>query len=266
MTDPHDSAEQLANVSADLTTLADAQACVRIDAAERSTETVGSVLGRYRALTGLTERQLAEWLGIVDLLERLGIRQDAPWIWMTTDGPITPEHARWRINGFFPEQHIPFDPDLTGAFANFSLELLGVVLKEDDPRYGLPYSLTDQPLDVRFIRTRWQRSVLYVQYTATEHKQDVAIHGAFLKRRAKDRAKDRAKVWAARDLIITGLQPGRPPEATGNKQAHWRARVTAIGEPAARVEYYRAEPRGPGRYDWWDNNILRWLRRQKHIQ
>ena len=60
MTDQHDSAEQLANVSADLTALADARARVRIDAAERDTDTVGFVLGRYRAQAGLTERELAD--------------------------------------------------------------------------------------------------------------------------------------------------------------------------------------------------------------
>ena len=66
----------LANVSTDLTTLADARARVRIDAAERDPDTVGSVLGRYRARGGLTERELAAWLGIdlpvlADLAEEL---------------------------------------------------------------------------------------------------------------------------------------------------------------------------------------------------
>ena len=64
MTDPHDSAEQLANVSADLTALADARARVRIDAAEHDTDTIGFVLGRYRTHVGLTERELAGCLGI----------------------------------------------------------------------------------------------------------------------------------------------------------------------------------------------------------
>jgi hypothetical protein len=42
--------------------------------------------------------------------------------------------------------------------------------------------------------------------------------------------------------------------------------VQAIGEPAARVEYNATEPRVKGRYTWWDSNIMRWLRRQKHHQ
>jgi hypothetical protein len=76
MNDQHDVADQLVNVSTDLTALADARARVRIDAAERDTDTVGSTLGRYRAQAGLTERELANWLGIglpvlADLAEEL---------------------------------------------------------------------------------------------------------------------------------------------------------------------------------------------------
>jgi hypothetical protein len=64
MTDQHDSTEQLTNVSTDLTALADARARVRIDAAERDPDTVGGVLAQYRAQAGLTEQDLATWLGI----------------------------------------------------------------------------------------------------------------------------------------------------------------------------------------------------------
>jgi len=64
MDDQHDSTEPLANISADLTTLADARARVRIDATEGDTDTVGFVLGQYRTQAGLAERELADWLGI----------------------------------------------------------------------------------------------------------------------------------------------------------------------------------------------------------
>lgn len=63
MTDQHD-AESLANLSADLTAIIDARAQVRIDAAERDPNTVGFALGRYRVRAGLTEQELADWLGI----------------------------------------------------------------------------------------------------------------------------------------------------------------------------------------------------------
>jgi hypothetical protein len=56
--------DQHANVSADLTAVADARARVRLDAAERDADTVGYVLARYRAQAGLTEQELATWLGI----------------------------------------------------------------------------------------------------------------------------------------------------------------------------------------------------------
>jgi hypothetical protein len=59
-----DRADQLVNVSTDLTALADARARVHIDATEGDTDTVGFVLGQYRTQAGLTERELADWLGI----------------------------------------------------------------------------------------------------------------------------------------------------------------------------------------------------------
>jgi hypothetical protein len=62
--DQNDGAEQLTNVSTNLTALADARARVRIDATERDTDTVGFVLGQYRTQAGLAERELADWLGI----------------------------------------------------------------------------------------------------------------------------------------------------------------------------------------------------------
>jgi hypothetical protein len=67
---------QLANLSEDLTSLHNARARVRIGAAEREDDTVGSVLRRYRNQAGLTEQELATWLGIAppvlaDLAEEL---------------------------------------------------------------------------------------------------------------------------------------------------------------------------------------------------
>jgi hypothetical protein len=56
--------DDLANVSTDLSTLRDARARVRIDAAARNADTVGSMLHRYRVRAGLTEHELATWLGI----------------------------------------------------------------------------------------------------------------------------------------------------------------------------------------------------------
>ena len=76
MTNQHDSVDQLANVSTDLTALTDARARVRIDAAERNPNTVGYMLGRYRTQAGLTERELADRLEIdlpvlADLVEEI---------------------------------------------------------------------------------------------------------------------------------------------------------------------------------------------------
>lgn len=75
-------------------------------------------------------------------------------------------------------------------------------------------------------------------------------------------------VWKARSLAFDAdVQIGRPTGPTpGSAQERWLALVDRIGEPAARAQYYAQTPRGPGRYDWWEDNILRALRRRKHRQ
>jgi len=60
---------------------------------------------------------------------------------------------------------------------------------------------------------------------------------------------------------------GRPHGPTrGSAAAHWLDRVAAVGEPAARAEYYAQTPRGPTRFKWWEDHVRRTLRRQKHRQ
>jgi hypothetical protein len=90
MNNQHDSAEQLANVSTALTALADAKARVRIDAAERDTNTVGFVLGQYRAHAGLTEQELTNWLGI-DLATLAELAEEPQPMLIGPDGAILQE-------------------------------------------------------------------------------------------------------------------------------------------------------------------------------
>src|SRR4051812_45557037 len=96
MDDHHDEADQLANVSTDLTALADAKARVRIDAAERDLDTVGFVLGRYRAQAGLTERELADWLGI-DLATLAELAEEPQPLLIGQDGAILQEMGLEQI-------------------------------------------------------------------------------------------------------------------------------------------------------------------------
>lgn len=56
--------DDLANVSSNLTTLANARARVRIDAAATASDTVGSALAAYRTRAGVTVEALADWLGL----------------------------------------------------------------------------------------------------------------------------------------------------------------------------------------------------------
>jgi len=68
--------DDLANVTTNLTSLANAKARVRIDATSGDADTLGSVLAIYRKQAGLNEQGLADWLGldlpsIADLAEEL---------------------------------------------------------------------------------------------------------------------------------------------------------------------------------------------------
>ena len=67
--------DNAANVSANLTALDDARVRVRIDAAERDSDSVGSVLAAYRVRYGLTEQDLASRLGI-GLLSLAGLAEE----------------------------------------------------------------------------------------------------------------------------------------------------------------------------------------------
>jgi hypothetical protein len=197
------------------------------------------------------------------LLERLDINRDSEWVWMTTADRLSPELPRFSVDDGGPRRYVPLDPDDAKAFEEFTLEMLGIRLDEGDPIYGRLSFPEDRPTDVRYIRVRWQRSVLYAEYTATKREHGVAIHGAHLRHSAEERE----RAWDAVGLIFKGPERGRPSGSKrGSKQAHWRGRAQAIGEPAARAEYNTAEPRVAGRYKWWDSNILRWMRRQKHHQ
>ena len=56
--------DDLANVSTNLTALANARARVQIDAAATDADTVGWVLAAHRAGAGVTVEALADWLGL----------------------------------------------------------------------------------------------------------------------------------------------------------------------------------------------------------
>ena len=81
------------------------------------------------------------------------------------------------------------------------------------------------------------------------------------------RHKDITAAEAALRWLETLPPPGvgRPPGATpGSKQEYWRVLAEQIGLPAAHDKYMAETPRGGNRSKWWDDYIVRPMRRPKH--
>jgi len=184
----------------------------------------------------LTDRAAHTPPEISGLLDRLGIGRDDPWVWMTTAGRVSPELPRVRVNDGGPRRYVLLNDGLTTAFDGYSLELLGIRLMKGDRCYGLRQVWEGQPVDVRYMRVRWQRSVLYAEFTATRRERDAAIHGAHLKHTAEDRE----KAWAAMDVIFQGLQRGAPRGKRGPRdpeRRRWWEQAQVIGWDPARDEH-----------------------------
>ena len=93
---------------------------------------------------------------IFGLLERLGIdRFRDPWVWMTTEGTVTPEHARLRVNDGGPSWYDPLYPQDIRTFEGYSFEMLGIRLADEAaPYYGLRQLWSGPPTDVRYVEVR----------------------------------------------------------------------------------------------------------------
>jgi hypothetical protein len=204
---------------------------------------------------------------IFGLLERLGIdRFRDPWVWMTTKDRLSPELPRFRVHDGGPRRYVLLEDEDVAAFDGYSLEMLGIRLAdESDPYYGLHQFWEGHPTDVRFIRARWQRSVLYAEFTATKSEKDAAIRGCHLHHEDKDRK----RAWAAMGLIFRGLQRGAPTgkrgPRSGGEVERWVQRVRQIGETLARAEFKAETEVGRGawsaRYQWWHRNVRPHLQR-----
>jgi len=214
-----------------------------------------------------------------NLLHRLEIELDQPWVWVSTDGPVsrgTP--ARFRLNDGETVLDFPLTDAELDRWDGYRYEMLGLridlrftkMLSEMWGWNGGPISYWgDLYVDMRYQCVRHGRSPLSAEHTIAKYgAPDAAIRGAMLKHSKLDRA----NAWKGMDLLLKGPTRGRPQGPTrGSDAAYWLARVAAlggdeVGEPLARAEYYAQVPRGPARYDWWDDNVLRTIRRRKHRQ
>ena len=172
---------------------------------------------------------------------------------MTTEGTVTAEHARLRVNDGGPSWYDPLYPQDIRTFEGYSFEMLGIRLADEAaPYYGLRQLWSGPPTDVRYVQVCWKRSVLYAEFTATKRKKDAAIHGAHLEHSAEDRE----RAWAAMGLIFKGLKRGlrRGREGTADpERREWWLLAQTVGWDAARAEHKKAG----GKY-------LEWKRIQRH--
>lgn len=151
------------------------------------------------------------------------------------------------------------DPEDAAAFDGYSLERLGIRLAEGDRYYGLLQEWEGYPVDVRYVRVRWQRSPLYAEYTASTREHDAAIRGVHWQHNDEDRK----RAWKARDLIFRGLPRGAPRGKRGPQKGsdveRWVQLGQEIGEGPARAKFKAATPTGRGEweraYQWWWRHV-----------
>ncbi len=128
-------------------------------------------------------------------------------MWITTDGPVSAQHARFRIEGPSTVFCVPLDPKYIAEWDGFSFEALGLSLSIGDRYQGQSQMWGGAPLDVRYMHARFRQSALYAEYIApTFEQKDAAIHGAH----HDHTAKDRVQAWKAMECLVGGLRPGAP--------------------------------------------------------
>ncbi len=149
------------------------------------------------------------------ILGRLGLTPIEPWVWLTTDGPVSPDHARLRVDDGGPPREFPLIRDFLELWDGYSLDLIGIRNEAVQMQLGSRQLWGDLDLDVRYMRVQYRGSPLYVEYLASERDEaDAAIRGAILPHTAEDHK----KASAALDLILERVRskPG-PKPGTGAK-------------------------------------------------
>jgi hypothetical protein len=185
-----------------------------------------------------------------DLLLQVGIDLDEPWVWITTDGAVTPEHAHWRVDARRSESVIPMDDEARARWEGFEYVAVGrqvdpaviSLYAEGGPMVGSQTFLAQWGDDL-YVTLRYQRvtpngSVLYAELVTGARRRGT-IEGAHLKHKASDRA----KAWNAMDLLLQGPRPGRPEGRRGPRdpeRRRWYLRARDIGWKEARAEHKKA--------------------------
>jgi len=215
-----------------------------------------------------------------NLLQRLNIDRDDPWVWVSTSGPVSKEGpAQFHVDAGDIVLDIPLTDSDREHWDGYSYEMLGLrvnlaFVKMQDEVWGWNGGTIvcwgdDLYVDAMYQRVRYQQSILCAEYVIEKHGiPDASIRGAMLKHSKSDRV----KAWGAMDLLLKGPRQGRPPgPKRGTDAAYWLGRVAILGgdilgQPLARAEYYASTPRTKGRYPWWNDNVLRTIRRKRQRQ
>ena len=110
-----------------------------------------------------------------NLLHRLGIALDEPWVGISTDGPVSAQHARWRIDTGTEELYDPLPESTREQWDGFGHDAVGLRLTSPPDVLQLwDVRDSDGPvqewadglyLRVRYQRIRYQQSVLFAELT-----------------------------------------------------------------------------------------------------
>jgi hypothetical protein len=225
-----------------------------------------------------------------NMLTRLNIGRDNPWVWISSEGPISEANAAPRLHVDGPEgtpSTCPFpylwSKEWAKKWNGYSVLLVGLLTTIEIHNFrnqygtfggstGVPWSWEEDgrtfAVDLYYQKTHHQDSQLYAEVLNGPPGSDAAIRQAHLDHKTPARK----LAWRGMDLLLQGPHPGRPARPKRDSDTeYWLGRIAAhggvkVGDPgehAARAEYYDATPRSSDRYDWWDDHILRTLRRRQ---
>jgi len=191
----------------------------------------------------------------------LEINRHGEWVWITTDGPISPEHARYRIDDGGERRDLPLLEADIEKWDGYSFDLIGLKIDWPSMQAKVESGLwgdgpvvhwgADLTLVVRYMRAQWHRkiemtntdsysyrsSVLFAEYVVSNRgnprERDGAIRGVALHHDTDDRK----HAWLARDLLLKGLRGAPRGPRVGGDVERWVLRARQIGRPQARLEF-----------------------------
>jgi hypothetical protein len=143
---------------------------------------------------------------IRQLLERLGIDPRDPWVWITTERPLSPDHTRARIDDGGAARWISLTEDGVKAWNGYSFNLIGIRWEATPEFLGLLQNWEDDLLlDVRYMRAQWQQSALYAEYVASEREgEDLRVGGFLLDYSSQEQDRALAGLKLLKDSPVSG--------------------------------------------------------------